>query len=55
MPWTRAQIGLFRAAAHNPAIARSHGMSQAKAREMAAEGVKRTNPKRAKGILRGAN
>ena len=40
MPWSPAQIRLFRAAAHDPAIAASHGMSQTKAGEMASEGVK---------------
>ena len=37
MPWTPAQIRLFLSAAHNPAIAKRHGMSQAKAREMGME------------------
>lgn len=41
MPWSASQNRLFRAAAHNPAIARSHGMTQAKAGQMAAEGVKK--------------
>lgn len=41
MPWTESQIRLFRAAAHNPGIARKHGLSQSKAREMAYEGVKK--------------
>lgn len=40
MPWTAAQHRLFQAAAHNPAIAAQHGMSQPKAAKMAAEGVK---------------
>ena len=55
MPWTRAQIGLFRAAAHNPAIAKKHGLSQADAARMSHEGVKGETKKKAKGILRGAN
>lgn len=42
MPWTEAQVKLFRAAAHNATIAKSHGMSQAKAGEMASEGVRRS-------------
>lgn len=37
MPWTDAQVRLFAAAAHNPGIAQSHGMSQAKARTMQME------------------
>lgn len=40
MPWTAAQVRLFRAAEHNPEIARKHGLSQAKAGQMADEGVK---------------
>ena len=41
MPWTPAQNKLFRAAAHNPAIARSSGIPQAKSSKMAHEGVKK--------------
>lgn len=41
MPWTAAQIKLFRAAAHNPEIAKKHGMSQAEASRMSKEGVKK--------------
>ena len=41
MPYTPDQNKLFRAAAHNPTIAKSHGMSQPQAAKMAAEGVKR--------------
>ena len=41
MPWTPAQHRLFQAAAHNPAIAKSHGMTTQKASVMASEGVKR--------------
>lgn len=41
MPWTAKQLKLFRAAAHNPAIAKSHGLSQAKASEMSKEGLKK--------------
>jgi hypothetical protein len=44
MPWTQKQVNLFRAAAHDPAIAASHGMTPAKAGEMAAEGVKAVAP-----------
>ncbi len=41
MPWSEKQVRLFQAAAHNPEIARKHGLSQPKARQMAAEGVKK--------------
>ena len=40
MPWTQKQVDLFRAAAHNSAIAKKHGLSQPQAAKMAAEGVK---------------
>ncbi len=40
MPWTAKQEALFRAAAHDPAIAKSHGIPQAKAASMASEGIK---------------
>ena len=40
MPYTAKQHALFEAAAHDPAIAKKHGISQADARKMAAEGVK---------------
>lgn len=41
MPWTPAQHRLFEAAAHNPAIAQAHHMSQPKAATMAREGIRR--------------
>lgn len=41
MPWSEKQVRLFQAAAHNPAIAKSSGIPQSKARQMAAEGVKK--------------
>lgn len=41
MPWNPAQHRLFEAAAHNPAIAQSKGIPQAKAAGMAAEGIKK--------------
>lgn len=47
MPYTRKQNKLFRAAAHNPEIAREHGLSMGKAREMASEGIK---PDRSKNL-----
>lgn len=40
MPWSLKQSRLFRAAAHDSGIAKAHGLSQGKAREMAKEGVK---------------
>ncbi len=41
MPWNNAQNKLFRAAAHNPAIAKSSGIPMQQAAKMASEGVKR--------------
>lgn len=41
MPYTESQNKLFRAAAHNPAIAKKHGMSKEEASKMASEGVKK--------------
>lgn len=41
MPWNAAQNKLFRAAAHNPAIARNAGIPQATAAKLAHEGIKR--------------
>lgn len=43
MPYTEKQHRLFQAAAHNPAIAKKTGISQAEAKKMAAKGVKKTN------------
>ena len=40
MPWSPAQHRLFKAAAHNSAIAREHGMTPQKASSMAHEGIK---------------
>ena len=40
MHWTKEQIKLFEAVAHNPKIASKHGISQAKAKEMSKEGIK---------------
>lgn len=48
MPWTEKQIKLFRAAAHNPKIAKAHHMTQAKASEMSKEGVKKSATKKRK-------
>lgn len=44
MPYTEKQNRLFRAAAHNPKIAKAHGLSQAEASKMASEGVKKKTP-----------
>jgi hypothetical protein len=45
MPWSPRQHRLFEAAAHNKAIAKAHGMEQATASHLAAEGVKKpANP-----------
>jgi len=41
MPYTAKQHALFEAAAHNPKVAKAHGMSQADAKRMASEGVKK--------------
>lgn len=41
MPYTAAQNKLFRAAAHNPAIARNSGIPQSTAAKLAHEGIKR--------------
>lgn len=46
MPWTAKQNKLFRAAAHNPQIAKKHGLTQAKAAKMASEGVKKKAKRR---------
>jgi hypothetical protein len=40
MPYTPSQNKLFRAAEHNPAIAKSAGIPQGQAAKMAHEGVK---------------
>jgi hypothetical protein len=40
MPWTPAQHRLFEAAAHNPSIAKTRGIPQQKASQMASEGIK---------------
>lgn len=44
MPYTAKQHRLFEAAAHNPKVAKSHGMSQGEAKKMASEGVKKKVP-----------
>lgn len=42
MPWSPAQHRLFEAAAHDPKIAKSKGIPQAKAAQMASEGITKT-------------
>ena len=41
MPWTPKQNKLFRAAEHNPKIAKKVGIPQATAKKLAHEGVKK--------------
>lgn len=43
MPWTGKQHRLFEAAAHSPAVAKRVGIPQAKAAQMASEGVKKSS------------
>lgn len=40
MPWSKAQNKLFRAAEHDPEIAKESGISQSDAKRMAHEGIK---------------
>lgn len=47
MPWTQKQHRLFEAAAHNPEVAKRTGIPQAKAKEMASEGVKKQDKAKA--------
>jgi hypothetical protein len=42
MPWTGPQHRLFEAAAHSPSVAKRVGIPQAKAAQMASEGVKKS-------------
>jgi hypothetical protein len=48
MPYTAKQNKLFRAAEHNPKIAKSAGIPMATAKKLAAEGVKKTPAKKGK-------
>lgn len=41
MPWTEKQLRLFRAAAHDPAIAAKHGLTQQQAKKMSEEGKRK--------------
>jgi hypothetical protein len=43
MPYTAAQNRLFYAAANNEAIAKEHGLTMIKAKELAEEGVKKSS------------
>jgi len=40
MPYTSAQNAFFRLAAHNPQVAKEHGISMETARRLASEGIK---------------
>ena len=51
MPYTEAQNRLFRAAEHNPEIAKKVGIPQATAAKMAHEGVKKNPHKLAKALM----
>lgn len=51
MPYTEAQNKLFRAAEHNPAIAKAHGMSHETAKKLANEGVKKDPKKMARALM----
>jgi len=44
MPWSPAQHRLFEAAAHDSEIAKRKGIPQAKAAQMASEGIKKKPP-----------
>jgi hypothetical protein len=45
VPYSLKQNALFRAAAHNPAIAKSSGIPMQTAKKLASEGVKRKTNK----------
>jgi len=45
MPWNKKQHALFEAAAHNPAIAQKHNITQSTAAKLAHEGVKKDSAK----------
>jgi len=53
MPYTAKQNALFRAAAHNPKIAESHGLSMAQANKMAHEGIKKKKKKSLADLMMG--
>ena len=52
MPYTEAQNRLFRAAEHNPKIAKAHGMSHETAKKLANEGIKNNPQTLAKALMR---
>lgn len=45
MPYTKKQNALFRAAAHDPKIAKSAGIPMHTAKKLAAEGIKKQSKK----------
>ena len=51
MPYSAKQNKLFRAAEHNPVIAKKVGMSQATAKKLASEGVKKDPHKLAQALM----
>ena len=51
MPYNEAQNKLFRAAEHNPKIAKKVGMSQATTKKLANEGVKKDPHKLAQALM----
>jgi len=51
MPYSAKQNKLFRAAEHNPAIAKKVGIPQAIAKKLAAEGVKKDPHKLAQALM----
>ena len=51
MPYSAKQNKLFRAAEHNPAIAKKVGIPQATAKKLAAEGVKKDPHKLAQALM----
>lgn len=51
MPYTAKQNKLFRAAEHNPKIARDAGIPQKTAKKLAHEGVKRAPVRKSKGMI----
>ena len=53
MPYSKKQNALFRAAVHDSAIAKKHGMSMAEAGKMAAEGVKKKKRSRLAELAKG--
>lgn len=52
MPYTPKAHRFFEAAAHNPQIAKEHGISQAEAGKLASEGIKRDKAKKLGHALR---